>query len=67
MPSRPTSKTATYLLRLTPGEKAHLEEMARLSGTTLADALRVGAHDYLRQQVVRVVPTEGGEQRAFAT
>lgn len=69
MASRPTSRTASYLLRMTPQEKAHLEEMARLADTTLADALREGARAHLRQRVIRAVPgrQEAGGRRAVAT
>jgi hypothetical protein len=55
MARRPTSRTATYLLRMTPDEKAALEKMAKHSGMTLADALRDGAHDYLRKLNLQVV------------
>lgn len=44
------SKTASYLLRLTPQEKAELEAMADAKGVTLADALRVGARQFLEQE-----------------
>lgn len=68
--SRPTSRTATYLLRMTPDEKAHLEDMARRAETTLADALREGARAHLVQKVLKVVPggrAEIGGGRAIAT
>jgi hypothetical protein len=41
---------------MTPDEKAALERMAKHSGMTLADALRDGAHAYLRKQNLQVVP-----------
>lgn len=56
MARRPTSRTASYLLRMTPAEKAHLEDMARHTGMTLAEALRQGAHDYLRRHTLKAVP-----------
>lgn len=59
MASRPTSKTASYLLRMTPAEKAHLEQLAEHAGTTLADALRDGAHNHLRRLVVKAAPEAG--------
>ena len=46
-------KTATYLLRFTPEEKAELEQKVRLAAAlgksplSLAEALRMGAHHEL--------------------
>lgn len=59
---RVATRSATYLLRMTPAEKAALEERAALAGMTLADALREGAHDLLRRKNVHVVPSrrQGG-------
>jgi hypothetical protein len=46
-------KSATYLLRFTPEEKEQLEQKVRVAAArgssplALAEALRVGAHNYL--------------------
>lgn len=61
---RMTTRSATYLLRMTPEEKAALEKRAALAGMTLADALREGAHDLLRRKNVHVV--SGGRERRHA-
>lgn len=51
------TKTASYLLRMTPAEKAKLERLAAAQGTTLATALRVGADRYLSDEERRVHAT----------
>lgn len=43
------TKSASYLLRLTPEDKAELEALADRRGLTLADALREGARQYLAE------------------
>ena len=63
---RMTTRSATYLLRMTPEEKAALEKRAALAGMTLADALREGAHDLLRRKHVHVVPGERERRHAAA-
>lgn len=50
-----TVKSSSYLLRIEPGEKHHLEALARSKGLTLAEALRRGARDYLEAED----PSEG--------
>jgi len=46
-------RSATYLLRFTPAEKEELEQKVRVAAArgnsplTLAEALRMGAHNYL--------------------
>jgi hypothetical protein len=47
MPTSTPLKSATYLLRFTPEEKADLERRAAARNLTLADALRDGARAYL--------------------
>ena len=48
-------RTATYLLRFTPEEKAELEQKVRVAAAmgktplTLAEALRLGANTYLNE------------------
>lgn len=47
MPVSKPMKTASYLLRLSPDEKARLEQLAAERDVTLAYALREGARLYL--------------------
>ena len=68
--SRPL-KSASYLLRFTPEEKAELEQKVRVAAArgksplTLAEALRVGAHAYLDELLDQSPPTvEDGSRRA---
>ncbi len=49
MPTSAPLKSATYLLRLSPEEKADLERRAADRDLTLADALRDGARAYLAE------------------
>jgi hypothetical protein len=59
-------RTATYLLRFTPEEKAVLEQRVREAAAagklqlTLADALRGGAEMYLDDLQRKVAAKEGG-------
>lgn len=55
-------KTATYLLRLTPQERARLDELSREQHVTLAHALREGARMYLEELHER-----GDQERALVT
>lgn len=62
-------KSATYLLRFTPDEKRMLEQKVRLAAArgssplTLAEALRIGAHNYLDELLCKLpaldVETDG--------
>jgi hypothetical protein len=62
-------RTATYLLRFTPEEKAELEQKVRVAAAlgksplTLAEALRMGAHHELDALIARfkAEATEGKE------
>ena len=53
-------KTATYLLRFTPEEKAELEQKVRVAAAlgesplTLAEALRMGAHAELDRLIAKL-------------
>jgi hypothetical protein len=53
-------KTATYLLRFTPEEKAELEQKVRLAAAlgksplSLAEALRMGAHAELDRLIAKL-------------
>jgi hypothetical protein len=53
-------RTATYLLRFTPEEKADLEQKVRVAAAmgksplTLAEALRMGAHTYLDEMLAQL-------------
>lgn len=53
-------KTATYLLRFTPDEKAELEQKVRLAAAlgksplSLAEALRMGAHSVLDELIEKL-------------
>lgn len=53
-------RTATYLLRFTPEDKAELEQKVRYAAAlgksplTLAEALRMGAHFYLDQAIEKL-------------
>jgi hypothetical protein len=53
MPTSAPLKTATYLLRLSPAEKADLERRAAARNLTLAEALRSGARAYLDELALR--------------
>lgn len=68
MPRRPSpnAKSASYLLRLTPDEKARLEMLAEQTGTTLAEALREGADHWLRRRAVKAVPAVPAERGSRA-
>lgn len=73
MRTRP-SKSATYLLRIEPDEKARLEKLAERAGISLAEAMREGASTLLRERTLHAVPTQlpltdgqGGNQVATAT
>ena len=67
-------KTATYLLRFTPEEKASLEQKVRVAAAlgnsplSLADALRIGAHTELDRLIAkfRADATEGGDRETAA-
>ena len=45
-----STKSASYLLRMTPAEKADLEALADEHDVTLAEALRQGARIYLTKK-----------------
>ena len=53
-------RTATYLLRFTPQEKAELEQKVRVAAAlgksplSLAEALRMGAHSVLDEQIAKL-------------
>jgi hypothetical protein len=53
-------RTATYLLRFTPEDKAELEQKVRVAAAlgnsplTLAEALRMGAHAELDRLIARL-------------
>lgn len=53
-------RTATYLLRFTPEEKAALEQKVRVAAAlgnsplTLAEALRMGAHTELDRLIAKL-------------
>jgi hypothetical protein len=53
-------RTATYLLRFTPDEKAELEQKVRVAAAlgksplSLAEALRMGAHAALDEQIPKL-------------
>lgn len=55
-----TPRTAAYLLRFTPEEKAQLEQKVRVAAAageaplSLAEALRTGAERYLDQLIERL-------------
>lgn len=59
-------KTATYLLRFTPDEKAELEQKVRLAAAlgksplSLAEALRMGAHSVL-DELIEKLRLEAGD------
>jgi len=59
-------KSATYLLRFTPEEKEELEQKVRVAAArgnsplTLAEALRMGAHNYLDDLLGRLPKLEDG-------
>ena len=63
-------RTATYLLRFQPDDKAELEQKVRYAAAlgksplTLAEALRMGAHCYLDELIEKLNgeadATEGG-------
>ncbi len=67
-------KTATYLLRFTPEEKAELEQKVRLAAAlgnsplSLADALRMGAKTELDRLIAKYKAdaTEGGDNGTAA-
>ncbi|MBA3304389.1 MAG: hypothetical protein H0U25_00475 [Thermoleophilaceae bacterium] len=59
VPTSASLKTATYLLRLSPAEKADLERRAAARNLTLAEALRSGARAYLDELALR--DGSGGE------
>lgn len=62
-------RSATYLLRFTPEDKAQLEQKVRYAAAlgknplTLAEALRMGAHVYLDEMIEKLrsedQPTDG--------
>lgn len=58
-------KSATYLLRFTPEEKEELEQKVRVAAArgnsplTLAEALRMGAHNYLDEMLDKLPKLEG--------
>jgi hypothetical protein len=62
-------KTATYLLRFTPEEKAELEQKVRVAAAmgdsplTLAEALRMGAHALLDEMIESLPSLGEGEAR----
>jgi formate dehydrogenase maturation protein FdhE len=62
-------RTASYLLRFTPDEKAELEQKVRRAAAagkaplSLADALRMGARAYL-DELLLTYEAEGDEQLA---
>lgn len=64
MPLSKPLKTASYLLRLTPEDKARLEAKAADCHLTLADALRQGAEVYLDE--LREEHQQRGRSRTFA-
>ncbi len=66
-------RTATYLLRFTPEEKAVLEQKVRVAAAmgnaplSLADALRGGAHAMLDEMIARLKADKGTEDRGDGT
>jgi hypothetical protein len=56
MPTSAPLKTATFLLRLSPEDKAELERKAAARNLTLSEALRSGARAYLDE----ATPAERG-------
>ena len=70
-----TLKTATYLLRFTPEEKAELEQKVRLAAAlgksplSLAEALRMGAHAELDRLIDKFKreATEGEDHEIATT
>lgn len=67
--SRPR-KTATYLLRFTPEEKAGLEQKVRRAAAegnfplTLSHALRMGATRYLDELLAKIGEQEGSLEQS---
>jgi len=66
-------KTATYLLRFTPEEKAELEQKVRYAAAlgktplSLAEALRMGAHAELDRLIEKYTrEATDGEDRGLA-
>jgi hypothetical protein len=61
-------KTATYLLRMTPEDKAELEQKVRVAAArghsplTLAEALRMGAHAMLDELLEKLPAIEDGTE-----
>ncbi len=59
-------RTATYLLRFTHEEKAELEQKVRVAAArgkaplTLAEALRMGAHNYLDELLGKQAKLQDG-------
>lgn len=62
-------KTATYLLRFTPEEKADLEQKVRMAAAlgksplSLAEALRIGAHAELDRLIAKFTDEAESERR----
>lgn len=61
-------RTATYLLRFTPEEKEELEQKVRVAAArgnsplTLAEALRMGAHNYLDELLGKLPKLDDGTE-----
>jgi hypothetical protein len=67
VPQSKPLKSVTYLLRLSPAEKARMEELAAEFDLTLAHVLRRGAALYL-EDLKRTTPaTEGKRDGRLAT
>lgn len=65
-------KTATYLLRFTPEEKAELEQKVRMAAAlgktplSFAEALRIGAHAELDRLIAKFTAEAEGENRGIS-